>query len=210
MKRFSIIDRLRGRTDADNTAGSEIVVVSGLPRSGTSMMMKMLDAGGLQPVTDELRKADVDNPKGYYEFERVKKLRAGDAEWLDEARGKVVKVISALLEYLPATHSYRVIFVQRNMQEVLASQKKMLAHRGEDPAASDDEAMARMFENHLQKVYQWLEEQPNFSVLYVDYNQLLGEPAPWAEKISGFLGGALDVERMAEVVDPALYRNRRG
>jgi hypothetical protein len=209
MKRFSIIDRLRNRGDAENSAGNEIVVVSGLPRSGTSMMMKMLDAGGLEPMTDELRKADVDNPKGYYEFERVKKLRAGDVGWLDEARGKVVKVISALLEYLPAAYEYRVIFVQRNMQEVLASQKKMLVNRGEDATASDDEAMARMFESHLQKVDRWLEEQPGFSVLYVDYNQLLEDPAPWAEKISGFLGGALDVERMTGVVDPSLYRNRR-
>jgi hypothetical protein len=208
MKRFSMIDRFRSTSDDDNTTGSEVVVVSGLPRSGTSMMMKMLDAGGLQPMTDELRRADVDNPKGYYEFERVKKLRTGDVAWVEEARGKVVKVISALLEYLPATHSYRVIFVQRNMQEVLASQKKMLAHRGEDATVSDDEAMARMFDNHLQKVYQWLEEQPNFSVLYVDYNQLLVDPEPWAQEINGFLGGALEVDRMAEVVDPALYRNR--
>jgi hypothetical protein len=209
MKQFSEMDGSHEQSGAEPLSDNEIVVVSGLPRSGTSMMMKMLNAGGIQPMTDELRKADVDNPKGYYEFERVKKLRAGDVEWLEEARGKVVKVISALLEYLPATYSYRVIFVQRNMQEVLASQKKMLAHRGEDATAGDDEAMAQMFESHLQKVYRWLEEQPSFSVLYVDYNQLLLDPEPWAQQINEFLSGALEVDRMAEVVDPKLYRNRR-
>src|SRR5687768_1736541 len=109
-----------------------ITVVSGLPRSGTSMMMKMLEAGGLEPVVDHVRKPDEDNPKGYYEFERVKALE-NDREWLPEAKGKFVKVISMLLRHLPADHRFKVIFMQRNMPEVLASQKKMLVRRGEDP-----------------------------------------------------------------------------
>ena len=110
-----------------------ITVVSGLPRSGTSMMMKMLEAGGIPPVTDELRTADEDNPKGYYEFERVKAMDQGDTSWVVGARGKVVKVISALLKHLPPGEQYRVVFVRRNMPEILASQRKMLIHRGEDP-----------------------------------------------------------------------------
>ena len=113
-------------------AEQTITIVSGLPRSGTSMMMKMLEAGGIPPLTDEIRTADTDNPKGYYEFERVKKMDKGDTAWLENAQGKSVKVISALLKHLPSDYRYRVIFMRRDMSEILASQKKMLDHRGED------------------------------------------------------------------------------
>jgi hypothetical protein len=108
-----------------------IVVVSGLPRSGTSMMMKMLEAGGIPVLTDYEREADEDNPKGYFEFERVKNLKDGDDAWLPQAKGKVVKVIAALLTDLPSSYEYEVIFMRRAMPEILASQRQMLIRRGE-------------------------------------------------------------------------------
>lgn len=185
-----------------------VVIVSGLPRSGTSMLMKMLEAGGLPVLTDQVRAADEDNPKGYYEFERVKQLDKGDHAWLPEAQGKAVKVISALLEHLPPDYTYRVIFVERRMEEVLASQKKMLERRGEPTDRVSDEEMARLFAKHVQRVKLWLAAQPNFSVLYVDYNRMLADPWPYVQQINRFLDGWLDEARMVEVVDPKLYRNR--
>ena len=185
-----------------------VTVVSGLPRSGTSMMMKVIEAGGIPVVTDALRTADEDNPKGYFEFERVKQLDKGDTAWVADAQGKVVKVISALLEYLPAAYTYRVVFVRREMSEILASQKKMLERRGEPTDRVSDEELSRLFAKHVQKVETWLRGQPNFSVLYVDYNAMLAGPQPFVRQINQFLGGSLDEQKMAAMVDPSLYRNR--
>ena len=186
---------------------SFITVVSGLPRSGTSMLMKMLEAGGMTPLTDNLRAADVDNPNGYYEFERVKKLPQGDVVWLDEAEGKVVKIIAALVPFLPDGHMYRVIFMQRNIREVLASQKKMLEHRGATQTVSDEE-LAGIFEKHLLQVDHWIRTHPNVSRLDVNYNELMQNPAPIADQLRLFLDLELDSARMARVVDPSLYRQR--
>lgn len=186
-----------------------VTIVSGLPRSGTSMMMKMLEAGGIAPVTDKIRTADKDNPKGYYEFERVKQLDKGDTAWVKEAQGKVVKVISALLKHLPSEYEYRVIFMRRSMPEILASQRKMLIRRGENVDSMDDEKMAALFDKHLQSVQEWIQTQPNVSVLYVHYSEMLADPLPHIERIAQFLGKELDAASMVEVVDPALYRNRR-
>ena len=186
-----------------------ITIVSGLPRSGTSMMMKMIEAGGIPPLTDAIRAADVDNPKGYYEFERVKQMDKGDVAWVADAPGKSVKVISALLKHLPPGYDYRVIFVQRNMAEILASQRKMLTHRGEDANKMDDEKMADLFGKHVQQVKSWLAEQPNFQTLYVHYSDVLTDPETAAAKINHFLGGSLDVPAMVTAVDPTLYRNRQ-
>jgi len=199
---------------------TSITVVSGLPRSGTSMMMRMLEAGGLPPLTDHRRTADSDNPQGYYEFERVKQLDQGDTAWLANAQGCAVKIISALLRHLPTTYDYKVIFIERHMTEVLASQRKMLARRaaqvgGENEAAKqvddeqvDDEQMAQLFAQHLQETRHWLAQQPNFRVLYIHYSDLLSEPEAQAAQVNQFLGGNLDVAKMATVIDPALYRNR--
>jgi hypothetical protein len=186
-----------------------VVVVSGLPRSGTSMLMSMLDAGGIPPITDHIRTADEDNPKGYYEFERVKALDKGDTAWVSDAQGKSVKVISALLKYLPPEYQYKIIYVRRNMQEILASQRKMLVRRGEDPDKVDDAQMAALFEKHVSQVESWLREQPNIQVLYEHYSDILADPEKEARRIDDFLGDRLQVERMAEAVDPDLYRNRR-
>ena len=183
-----------------------VTIVSGLPRSGTSMMMRMLSAGGIEVVVDDVRKADADNPVGYFEFEQVKKTRE-DASWLAGAGGKAVKMVSKLLYDLPARYRYKVIFMRRNMEEVLKSQRKMLERRGVQDA-SNDEDMARFFRKHLADVEEWLRAQPHMDVLYVDYGEAVAEPAKSARAVNAFLGGRLDAGRMAAAVDGSLYRNR--
>lgn len=190
------------------SAAKPVIIVSGLPRSGTSMMMKMLEAGGLRVYVDNLRTPDADNPEGYYEFERVKQLDKGDAAWVQDARGQVVKVISALLEHLPTENEYRVLFMHRSLDEVLASQQKMLTRRAEAAGAIPDEEMADLFRKHLAAVDAWLQQQPNFTVLDVDYNRMLADPVPQVEAVNRFLGGVLDENAMIAVVNPDLYRNR--
>lgn len=186
-----------------------VTVVSGLPRSGTSMLMKMLEASGISPLTDNIRTADEDNPRGYYEFERVKKLPDGDIAWVKDAKGKSVKVIAALLEHLPPGYTYKVIFMHRNMDEILSSQKQMLIRTGKPTDKVSDEELARLFRKHLIKIKTWIHQQPNISVLDVDYNALLSDPGEYPERINEFLGKDLDTDKMLEVVDPSLYRQRR-
>jgi hypothetical protein len=199
----SFIKRLFGKKDE-----AFITVVSGLPRSGTSMMMKMLEAGGLPPMTDAIRTADVDNPEGYYEFERVKQLDKGDAAWLPDAQGKVVKVISALLKHLPPGYEYRVVFMRRRIEEVLASQKKMLVHRGEATDAVSDEELAQLYRKHLAHVDAWLTSQPNVKLLNVNYNMMLKDPEAELPALLAFFDNKLDRDKMLQIVKPELYRNR--
>jgi LPS sulfotransferase NodH len=184
-----------------------ITIVSGLPRSGTSMMMKILEAGGMQIFTDNLRLADEDNPKGYYELEQVKALKDGDDAWLKDAPGKVVKVISSLLEFLPATYKYKVVFMRREIAEILASQKQMLIRRGES-SNSDDQKMAEMFQEHLKRVRVWLANQPNMDVLYMDYNDLMADPASKIKTVAEFLGLNDQLDAMLAVPDKKLYRQK--
>lgn len=184
-----------------------LIIVSGLPRSGTSMLMKMLEAGGVEIVTDNLRKSDIDNPKGYYEYEKVKQLQK-DSAWLYTMRGKAIKVISFLLYHLPLSLSYKVLFMQRNMQETLASQKKMLDRLGQQNDAVSDSALALKFETHLNKVTTWIATQKNMGCLYVNYNETLADPLTRAYDIQEFLQQPLNIEDMVAVVDPNLYRNR--
>jgi hypothetical protein len=172
------------------------------------MLMKMLEAGGIPPLTDNLRAADTDNPKGYYEFERVKQMDKGDVAWLPEAQGKAVKVISALLRHLPADYAYRVLFVRRSMPEILASQRKMLIRRGEDPNKMDDARMADLFEKHLQQVEDWLSQQSHMQALYLHYSDFFADSLAQVTRVNAFLGAKLNTEAMLNVVDPDLYRNR--
>jgi hypothetical protein len=185
-----------------------VTVVSGLPRSGTSMMMRMLDAGGISPLTDELREADKDNPKGYYEFERVKKLDEGDTDWVKEAQGKSVKVISALLKHLPSGYTYKIIFMRRKMEEILSSQRQMLIRRGEPTDSVSDEELTELFRKHLAQIQAWIDGQANVEVMYVSYNDVMENPIEQSQRINLFLGDRLDVESMVSVVDQALYRQR--
>jgi len=186
-----------------------IIVVSGLPRSGTSMMMKMLEAGELEILTDNLREPDANNPKGYYEFERVKKLKDGDLGWLPDAIGKVVKIVTGLITFLPAEYNYKVIFMERELEEVLASQKKMLGRLGKGDDNIPDDKMAQIYQGHLKQVKTWISSQPNMEVLYVNYNTMVSDPTESLHKVNAFLGGDMNLEIMANVVDKGLYRERK-
>lgn len=184
-----------------------ITIVSGLPRSGTSLMMQMLSAGGLSALTDEKRTADESNPRGYFEFEPVKRLRA-DQAWLDEARGRVVKIIHLLLRELPADgrFAYRVIFMKRPLDEILASQRVMLEREGKKSA---DAAMLRkIFQQQMADTESFISNQAVFSYLPIEYHDVVRSPLDSAKKIQAFLGRDLDLEAMVRAVDPALYRQR--
>jgi hypothetical protein len=185
-----------------------VIVVSGLPRSGTSMMMRILAEGGVPIVTDELRTADKDNPNGYYELETVKQMSDGQVAWLAHAGGRAVKVVSSLLEYLPAQYVYKIIFMEREIQEILASQRKMLEHRQES-CTVDDAQMAEQFRRHLSMVRPWLARQPNMEVLYISYNSLMLNPEPYCRRVLDFIACESDhLERMLSVPNGKLYRNR--
>ena len=186
-----------------------VIIVSGLPRSGTSMMMKMLEAGGQKILTDNLREADANNPKGYYEFERVKNMKDGDLAWMPEAVGKVVKIVIGLIMFLPAEYNYRVIFLRRDLNEILSSQKKMLGRLGKEDDNIPDDKMAKVYEEHLKEVRGWLVRQPNIEVLYVNYNTMVRDATETLNKVNEFLGGGMDVPVMAAVVDKELYRERK-
>jgi hypothetical protein len=185
---------------------TEIIIVSGLPRCGTSLMMQMLANGGIEVVADHIRAADTDNPRGYYEFERVKKIKQ-DASWLPDARGKAVKMVSQLLYDLPSSERYRIIFMERDMDEMLDSQEKMLTRLGRKAAPRQEIKSA--FAQHLERLFQWLGQQRNMQVIRVCYNDLLQRPEEQARLVREFLGGRIDVERMIHSVDRALYRNRK-
>jgi Sulfotransferase family len=184
-----------------------VTIVSGLPRSGTSLMMQMLVAGGMTPLSDGERTADTDNPRGYLEWERIKQLPS-DPECISEAEGKVVKVISRLLLSLPGGHEYRIIFMHRPMHEVLASQDQMLRRRGNYKEGVDPAAVASAFEKHLKDVWHWIDQQPDTKSLRVAYHDLLSKPLEVTGLISEFLGIDLDLNAMTRQVDSSLYRNR--
>lgn len=188
--------------------GEAIVIVSGLPRSGTSMAMKMLEGGGLSPTQDGLRTADADNPKGYFEDERVKDLhKMTDKSWVRDSRGRVLKVISFLLKDLPEENDYKVVFLRRSIREVLASQNKMLDHRNEE-SETDDDRMYELYEKHLEQVDRMISRKPNFQSMDLPHRGVIENPLEQAKRINAFLGGGLDEEKMAAVVDSNLYRNR--
>lgn len=189
--------------------GKPIIVVSGLPRSGTSMMMRMLEQGGLDIVSDNIREQDEDNPRGYFELERVKDLDKGeDKLWLGESRGKVVKVISFLLKDLPAAFDYKIIFMRRHLDEVLASQDKMLERREEAKETKDDD-MKAAYTKHLKDVDFFFRYRKNFDAIKVQYDEVIEDPACHAAKVNAFLGGRLDASAMAAAVEQGLYRNRK-
>lgn len=184
-----------------------ITIVSGLPRTGTSMMMKVLKAGGMKIVADNIRKSDVDNPQGYYEYEMVKKIKE-DTRWLKETKEKVFKMVSMLLYDLPSSENYKVIFMKRKMSEVLTSQRKMLERMGQNTNSQSDEEMWELYNKHLDGVAKWMKEQTNIDVLYINYNDFIEDPSEQIEMVSRFLNYKLNTEEAVKVVDKALYRNR--
>ena len=192
------------------STSKDIIVVSGLPRSGTSMMMRMLEAGGADLLKDDIRTADEDNPRGYFEFEPVKDLgKSDDTSWLSRASGKVIKIVSPLLQHLPLEgHSYKVLFMRRHLREILASQAKMLARRGEEHDPSGDDAMFHYFVKHIDEIQDYLSRNACFETEYFFFREMLSQPIDQARRINEFLGTNRDVELMASAVDGKLYRNR--
>jgi Sulfotransferase domain len=184
-----------------------ITIVSGLPRSGTSLMMQMLVAGGMSPLSDGERKADSDNPRGYLEWERIKQL-PNDPGCIAEAEGKVVKVISRLLLSLPAGHEYRIVFMQRPMAEVLASQDEMLRRRGTYKEGTNPAVIAAAFEKHLREVDAWFASKPHVRVLRFAYHDVLSHAEEVSRRLADFLEIPLNTQMMTKQVDASLYRNR--
>ena len=198
---------LRKKLFKKKTSEKPVIIVSGLPRSGTSMMMRMLEAGGIKVVTDNFRKADLDNPKGYYEFEKVKKIKE-DASWIDACRGKVVKMVSMLLYDLPDDRTYKVVFMKRKMEEILQSQQKML-DRLKKESVDSDQKMAERYEKHLKEIDNWLEKKSNIEVLYVHYNEVIEDPQRNIERLNVFFENTLQIDNMKSVIDRNLYRQRK-
>jgi hypothetical protein len=191
--------------------GAPIVVVSGLPRSGTSMAMRMLQAGGITILTDGLRTADVNNPEGYFELDAVTRLeKSVDHEWLRRARGKAVKIVSWLVTWLPESYNYQVLFMERDLDEVIASQTKMLSNLGQQAmeGAPTSENLRATYADHLLQVRRFLERRRCFSMATVNYRDAIAQPVREAERIAEFLGRRLDIQLMAAAVDQRLYRNR--
>lgn len=183
-----------------------ITVVSGLPRSGTSLMMQMLHAGGHDILCDDHRQPDPDNPRGYFELDKVRSLER-DATWVAEAEGKAIKVISFLLRSLPPGHEYRVIFMHRNLDEVLASQAQML-HRLGQPTGPESTLMRSHFERHLKSITEWISRQNHFRMHTCEFTGVLRSPAAAATAITEFLEAPLRIQDMAAAVDHTLYRQR--
>ena len=195
---------------ADNSEHLQpcIFVVSGLPRSGTSMACRMLAASGLEVLSDDLRTPDRHNPLGYFEYERVKRLRE-DSAWLERCGGKTVKVISHLLVHLPSTYRYKVVFMLRPLGEVLESQRKMLLSRGKACSEADQEFLALKFAEHLREARTWLARNPAMQTIYLDYRQVVSRPRDQAAALAEFLGIPDKAPAMARAVEPDLYRNRQ-
>ncbi len=184
-----------------------VTVVSGAPRSGTSLMMQMLGAGGMELVTDGARRADRDNPRGYFELEAARRLPE-EAQWLEGVVGRAVKVVHVLVPRLPARHCYRILLMRRDWREVLASQRAMLARHSGVPEGPPDERLVEIFDAQLAEVERWAASRPEAELLRVDYNALVASPLPVALEVSAFLEGRLDAEDMATAVLPSLYRQR--
>lgn len=186
-----------------------IIVVTGLPRSGTSMLMQMLAAGGVDVVSDGLREPDEDNPRGYLEFEPVKNLFK-DSKWLFEARGRVVKIVAPLLAALPQGLACRVILCERDLEEVLDSQERMLVRRNQTLSSKPERR--RMLKGEylrtLGRVRAMLTRRPNTQLLVIEHRNVIFDPLVTAERMNKFLGGGLDIAKMAAAIGPTLHRNR--
>ena len=184
-----------------------ITVVSGLPRSGTSLMMQMLEKGGMEVLTDDIRKADENNQRGYYELEKVKSL-AKDPSWIGEAEGKAVKIIAQLLFFLPRNFDYRILFMERSMDEIIGSQSKMLQNLGQTGANLDPAILIQTFQKQLDQATTFMNQTPNIEWMPVSFNAILDDPESAADKVNVFLKDALSISDVTSVVDDLLYRTR--
>jgi len=186
-------------------AEDSIIVVSGLPRSGTSLMMQMLQSGGIKLLTDNTRAADENNPRGYWEYGAVKNL-PNENSFLEKAQGKAVKVISHLLPYLPSGYIYHILFMRRNLDEIILSQNKMLKSLKAKTDGEKPEDIKTALLRHLQTVHFWLQDQKNIRFLYIDHHSIITGPEAEAKRIAAFLHRDLNIPAMAAAIDPSLYR----
>jgi tetratricopeptide (TPR) repeat protein/arylsulfatase A-like enzyme len=184
-----------------------VTIVAGLPRSGTSMMMQLLSAAGIEPYTDRRRAADTDNPRGYFEHENAARLHQ-DASWISAARGKAVKIVAHLLPYLPAGEEYRIVFMHRDLNEVVASQRAMLTRLARTGARLDDNVLAHTYTTQLVQVQTWLQRRPEIQVLPVSYADALADPAGTAARLARFFGQPFDESAAATAVDPSRRRQK--
>lgn len=199
--------KLNALQNTDEIEKETIYIVSGLPRSGTSMMMQMLEAGGLTPFTDNLRTADTSNPKGYYEHEAIKRL-AVDTKVINRAKGKVVKVISSLLKFLPDRYNYKVIVMKRNVTEISISQEKMLLENNKLRAESAVFNLEQNLQNSYNEAIDFLKLKPNVDFLELNYNEILSHSEVYCKEISHFLSKNLDTKNMLKIIDKNLHRNK--
>lgn len=184
----------------------DVVIVSGLPRSGTSMMMNILHAGGFPLIVDNFREADEDNLRGYFEFEKVKSLKE-DTSWVSAAGGKVFKATSNFLKYLPENIRYKIIFMERDLDEVLDSQEKMLIRHNK--RLFDKAELKLIYQKHLCAIKSWVKEQENMKVMYLDYSSVVRQPESELFKLASFLDVDFDHSIVLGVINPGLYRNRK-
>jgi len=184
----------------------DIIVVSGLPRSGTSLMMNMLSVGGIPVFIDGKRLSDDSNPNGYFEFDKVKYLK-NDASWIPQVRGKAIKIISNLLEYLPENERYKIIFIERDINEIIASQESMLKRFGKSQVNNAE--LKKSFIKHLNYIKPYLDNGPNIDVTYLNYRRIIDNPEYAVNNIFYFLGiHHINKKLMEQVVDPSLYREK--
>ncbi len=196
------------RVEKIDKGSQPVIIVSGLPRSGTSMMMQMLSAGGVEILTDKKRNADESNPKGYFEYEQVKTLEHNN-KWLKFARGKAVKVISHLLFHLPPKYNYKIILMIRDLKEVINSQNKMLLKDGKHTTSLQSSKLETLFIQNLIKVESWNSNNYNVEIIKVDYHDVINNAQTTAKEVSTFLSLPLNEEKMTNVVDKKLYRSKK-
>ncbi|MFN5912552.1 MAG: sulfotransferase [Bacteroidota bacterium] len=181
---------------------NEITVVTGLPRSGTSLMMQLFAKSGIPILSDGLRTSDINNPEGYYELEAVKGI-VRDNSFLKDAQGKVIKIVAPLPIFLDKQYQYRVVFMRRDMDEILRSQEKMLSK----DQTSEREKFRTIYEFHLNKTYKFFDQQ-NIPYLDVQYKELVTDPEPQVRQLVEFCKIPVSLEDLVQVVKPELYRNR--
>lgn len=192
----------------DSPSDHTVILVSGLPRSGTSMLMRMLSEGGMPILMDGVRETDEDNPHGYFEYEPVKSLK-NNSDWISNARGKAVKIVSPLLRYLPQGFEYKVIYLRREIKEIMASQARMIERRGEKKN-EDESKLELLYRQHVRETETRLLDDDAFCTLFVEHRRLINNPELQALQIESHLGCTLDIAKMCAAVDTSLYRNKFG
>lgn len=185
---------------------NDIIVVTGLPRSGTSLVMQILQSMGIDLFTDNKRSPDQSNPRGYFEHELVKTIEY-DTSWIKKVEGKAIKIVSPLLVYLPNNYNYKIIFMDRVLDEIVQSQEKMLLVNGVPNPQIEPEVIKQIFIKDLKQAWSWIRELSHSESLEISHSKLLKKPESELEKVNGFLNIKVDLENTLKVIDKKLYRS---